>query len=165
MIPNESDHGGPIAVNTTVVHYSRMSREDSQFKLRMPADLRETIENAAKEANRSLNAEIVSRLELSAIKESPRAELMPAKKARQVASIARQSIPGTIKDRILQGLNLAVSRGHATAGINFKDLELESLPEGQTLELIDSFSAWLENAGYVVEWDGLDSIWIRFDDL
>lgn len=42
-----------------------MSREDSQFKLRMPAELREKIEESAKEAKRSLNAEIVARLEES----------------------------------------------------------------------------------------------------
>ena len=40
-----------------------MSRTDSQFKLRMPADLRAQVEAAAKKANRSLNAEIVTRLQ------------------------------------------------------------------------------------------------------
>lgn len=42
-----------------------MSREDSQFKLRMPADLRDTIEQAARKNRRSLNAEIISRLEFT----------------------------------------------------------------------------------------------------
>ena len=42
-----------------------MSREDSQFKLRLPAALREQIELAAQESKRSLNAEIVARLEES----------------------------------------------------------------------------------------------------
>jgi hypothetical protein len=40
-----------------------MSREDSQFKLRLPAALREEIEEHAKVTKRSLNAEIISRLE------------------------------------------------------------------------------------------------------
>ncbi|MBB49293.1 MAG: hypothetical protein CMK88_00930 [Pseudomonadales bacterium] len=42
-----------------------MSRTDYQFKLRMPADLRSQVEAAAKKANRSLNAEIVTRLQAS----------------------------------------------------------------------------------------------------
>lgn len=48
-----------------MVHYPRMSREDPQFKLRLPQELRDRIEQAAKESKRSLNAEIVARLELS----------------------------------------------------------------------------------------------------
>lgn len=42
-----------------------MSRDDPQFKLRLPPELRDRIEQAAKESKRSINAEIVSRLELS----------------------------------------------------------------------------------------------------
>lgn len=42
-----------------------MSRTDPQFKLRMSAALRAQVEQAAKEARRSLNAEIVLRLEAS----------------------------------------------------------------------------------------------------
>lgn len=50
---------------TTVVHYLGMSREDPQFKLRMPLELKARIEQAAKDNRRSLNAEIVARLEES----------------------------------------------------------------------------------------------------
>ena len=42
-----------------------MSRADSQFKLRMPANLRTQVEAAARTANRSLNAEVVTRLQAS----------------------------------------------------------------------------------------------------
>jgi len=42
-----------------------MSRTDPQFKLRMPPALRAQVEQAAKQANRSLNAEIVTRLQAS----------------------------------------------------------------------------------------------------
>ena len=42
-----------------------MSRTDPQFKLRMPTALRAQVEQAAKDARRSLNAEIVLRLEAS----------------------------------------------------------------------------------------------------
>lgn len=42
-----------------------MSRTDPQFKLRMPAGLRAQVERSAWAARRSLNAEIVIRLESS----------------------------------------------------------------------------------------------------
>lgn len=42
-----------------------MSREDPQMKIRLPADLKECIEDAATKGKRSLNAEIVARLQAS----------------------------------------------------------------------------------------------------
>lgn len=42
-----------------------MSRTDAQFKLRLPAELRAQLEQAAMESRRSLNAEMVIRLEAS----------------------------------------------------------------------------------------------------
>lgn len=40
-----------------------MSREDPQMKIRLPADLKDQIEAVAKQSGRSMNAEIVARLE------------------------------------------------------------------------------------------------------
>jgi hypothetical protein len=48
-----------------------MSRTDPQFKLRVPAALRLQIEQAAHAARRSMNAELVIRLEASFAKEQP----------------------------------------------------------------------------------------------
>lgn len=42
-----------------------MSRDDAQMKLRMPESLREAIREAAERSGRSMNAEIVMRLEQS----------------------------------------------------------------------------------------------------
>ena len=42
-----------------------MSRDDPHFRLRVPANVRDRIADAAKENNRSMNAEIVSRLDAS----------------------------------------------------------------------------------------------------
>lgn len=140
-----------------------MSREDSQFKLRMPFDLREIIEEAARESKRSLNAEIVARLEMTALKESSRGTLIPAEKARQMSEIARQSIPSTMKMRILEAVDRAVSMGHTTASVSLKDLELDSIPESDAEELYDSFSEMLGAAGYTFEWDAPDSLWVDFD--
>lgn len=51
-------------VNTTLVHYdSRMTSNDAQMKIRLPEGVRETIAMLAKKNNRSMNAEIIARLE------------------------------------------------------------------------------------------------------
>lgn len=42
-----------------------MTRQDPHFRLRIPEDLKKQIENAARANARSINAEIVSRLERS----------------------------------------------------------------------------------------------------
>ncbi|TLX69825.1 Arc family DNA-binding protein, partial [Pseudomonas nicosulfuronedens] len=67
-----------------------MSREDPQFKLRMPQALRDQAEQAAKSASRSLNAELVARLEKSFLSNAEPKELMPAERARELAAIARE---------------------------------------------------------------------------
>ena len=42
-----------------------MARTDPQFNLRVPIELKQQVENAAKESSRSINAEAVFRLEQS----------------------------------------------------------------------------------------------------
>ena len=51
-----------------------MSRLDPQFKLRMPPALREKIKQAVKASHRSLNAEILVRLEASFTQDNPQQE-------------------------------------------------------------------------------------------
>ncbi len=43
---------------------------DPQYKLRIPPELKKQIENAAKDSNRSMNAEIVLRLQQSFLNDS-----------------------------------------------------------------------------------------------
>jgi len=54
-----------------------MSRTDPQFKLRMHPALRAQVEQAAQAARRSLNAELVFRLEQSFVSEVHADELQP----------------------------------------------------------------------------------------
>ncbi|HHS3615256.1 TPA: Arc family DNA-binding protein [Escherichia coli] len=42
-----------------------MSREDPQLRIRLPIELKEIIESSSKENNRSMNAEIITLLELA----------------------------------------------------------------------------------------------------
>jgi hypothetical protein len=141
-----------------------MSRTDPQFNLRIPEALRDQVMAAAKESGRSATAEILSRLELSFLGESASDELIPAKKAQQMSAIARQSIPATMKSRILQAINQAVAMGHGSAKADFTDLQLDSIPQANMDELFEAFGEMLSDAGYHYEWDGPDNLWIDFDE-
>lgn len=48
-----------------MVYHPKMSREDPQMKIRLPADLKDQIEAASKQSGRSMNSEIVARLDES----------------------------------------------------------------------------------------------------
>lgn len=52
-----------MAVKPKKCHGDAMSRIDPKFMLRLPADLRERVQNAAGQANQSMNSLIVSVLE------------------------------------------------------------------------------------------------------
>ena len=44
-----------------------MKQTDPQYKLRLPQELKDLVEEAAKRTGRSMNAEVVARLQLSLI--------------------------------------------------------------------------------------------------
>jgi hypothetical protein len=61
-----------------------MSRTEQQFKLRLPPSLRVQVEHAAKAAHRSLNAELVIRLEQSFTQGMPAHDLSTPHPRRQL---------------------------------------------------------------------------------
>lgn len=142
-----------------------MSRTDPQFNLRIPETLRDQVMVAAKENGRSATAEILARLELSFIGEAPQEDLIPASRAKAMASIARQSVPSVIKKRVLEGVNKSVSMGHSSAHIDLKDLEIEAMPEADGNGIMNAFTEWLEAAGYKIEWDGPEHLSVWFDEF
>lgn len=138
---------------------------DPQYKLRMPPELRDKLKKASMDNHRSMNAEIVARLDESFRHETPVDELIPAAKAKELSASARGGIDGTMRKRILRGINQAVAMGHSSADISFNDMVLDALPQDEQNALQHSVAEWLENAGYEIEWDGLESVLIIFDDL
>lgn len=140
-----------------------MSREDPQFKLRMPADLRMMAEQAAKAAGRSLNAELVSRLETSFLALSEPEKLMPAEKARELAALARSGIPEQIRRRVLREITKSVGLGHSSTSVDLRDLKLDGgLNDEEIEELTSEITQELVGAGYTIDWDGGSWIWIKF---
>jgi len=140
-----------------------MSREDPQFKLRMPAELRAQAEQAAKNSGRSLNAELVARIQSSLITESSAETLIPAARARELALMARAGIPDEIRKRVIDAVGRAIRLGHSSAVVSLDDLQMDvGIPDVELDDLISEISAELNKAGYQVNWDDITSIWVEF---
>lgn len=82
-----------------------MSREDPQLRIRLPIELKEKIEETAKANNRSMNAEIVRRLESSFLKEIPDDEIISAQAALQIVIKAKEELSRTIYKRTFAHIN------------------------------------------------------------
>lgn len=141
----------------------RMSREDPQFKLRMPVELRAQVEQAAKSAGRSLNAELVARVEASFVGESSPEKLIPADRARELALMARAGIPDEIRRRAIEAITHAVRRGHSSATVNVGDLGLDfGIPDADLDRLVSGVVQELSEAGYKANWDDITAICVEF---
>lgn len=129
----------------------------------MPADLREQAEQAAKAAGRSLNAELVNRLEASFLTESGPKMLMPANKARELAMMARTGIADEIRKRAIESIHKAITLGHSDTLVNLSDLQLESgIPDREVDSILNTVLAELIKAGYQAKVDDVTMIWIGF---
>ncbi|MGU3880109.1 Arc family DNA-binding protein [Pseudomonas aeruginosa] len=146
-----------------MIHHHLMSREDPQFKLRMPLPLRSQAEQAAKASGRSLNAELVARLESSFLTESSSEDLIPASRARELALMARSGVPGEIRRRAVEAIAKAVRLGHSEASASLEDLHLDTgIPDAELDELVKDVLVELRDAGYKVKWDDVTALWIEF---
>jgi hypothetical protein len=146
-----------------VIQYSFMSREDPQFKLRMPAELRAQAEQAAKNSGRSLNAELVARIQSSLITESSAERLIPAARARELALMARAGIPDEIRKRVIEAVGRAIRLGHSSAAVSLSDLQMDvGIPDEELDALISEIAGELAQAGYKVSWDDITAPWIEF---
>lgn len=140
-----------------------MSREDPQFKLRMPLSLREQADQAARASGRSLNAELVARLEASFLSSAPTEKLLVASRARELASMARAGLPDEIRRRVLKAINRAIELGHSSLSVDLSDLQLDGgLSDSEVDNLLKAVDEELIGAGYKVDWDGGTSVWISF---
>lgn len=81
-----------------------MARTDQQFPLRLPPDLRDKLENAAKESGRSKNAEAVHRLEQSFKIEENLPNI-----TEQAGNLLNQAIVETLEDVLVRLTRRGVS--------------------------------------------------------
>lgn len=106
-----------------------MSREDPQLRIRLPVEVKEKIEISAKANKRSMNAEIVQRLDTSFLKDIHEDDVISAYEAKIIANNARHEISNIIFKRTFNEINKKITLGHTSFYINLNDLELESLAD------------------------------------
>jgi hypothetical protein len=130
----------------------------------MPVDLRAHADQAAKSSGRSLNAELVARLEASFMGDaSISGPLITAGRARELALMARSGIPNEIRKRVIESINKAVSVGHSEAFVALTDLHLVTgIPDDDLEEIQKVVIDELESSGYKVKWDDITTIFIEF---
>lgn len=133
-----------------------MSREDPQLRIRLPAELKQKIEDSSKANGRSMNAEIVKRLDTSFLSEIPGDEVISASEALQIASVARDEISNIIFKRTFAEINEKARMGHKNFCISFSDLELEEISEDDFYYVLDKTLKKLNELGYVVPEKSID---------
>lgn len=129
-----------------------MSREDPQLRIRLPIELKEKVEVTAKENGRSMNAEIVQRLELSFLSEINTDDLISAKEAIKIANNAKEEIKNIIFKRTFDVINKKIRLGHKTFYIDLTDLELENIEDDEFEPLFEMTFDKLKKLEYSV-WD------------
>ncbi|MDZ7491363.1 Arc family DNA-binding protein [Proteus mirabilis] len=102
-----------------------MSREDPQLRIRLPIELKNRIETVAKENLRSMNAEIVQRLEVSILNDIPVNNVISASAARDIANKAKVELERIIFKRTFDEINKKIRVGYTTFSVNLSDLALD----------------------------------------
>lgn len=138
-----------------------MEEETYRSQFRLPQSLYEKLKVSADENRRSLNAELVARLEESTLRDCPAGELVSANKAREMASISRRDLAAEVRDEILSSLRLAISRGLSAAYIELADYDLELMAPDERMEVVGNTERELIESGYKLQWDG-DHLTVSF---
>ncbi|HHQ4892820.1 TPA: Arc family DNA-binding protein [Aeromonas veronii] len=140
-----------------------MSREHPQLRVRIPSELKDELEEKAAEAGRTLTAEIVNRLELSLMNQSQSPILIDAKRAKELAELARRRLPKTILEMAISEINKAISLGHESAYVNLSGFELEFLGDDRYQEVTDIVITELKKHGYKADFSDCESLSIDFN--
>lgn len=101
-----------------------MSREDPQMKIRLPQELKEKILLSAGENNRSMNAEIVLRLESSFPETVLGDELPSPEEARKKADQAKENFKHYARKRVIETINEYISTGNHEAFLSIEDINI-----------------------------------------
>lgn len=129
-------------------------REYPQMKLRLPPELKEQVESVAKENGRSMNAEIVHRLESSFLNQIAPNELLTPSEAKAIAKEARQNLYDVLFSHCITAINNAAKCGSESAYVDAFSIVGEDYFDDKSaicVEVVDPVIQALRNAGYKVE--------------
>lgn len=136
-------------------------KQQTAYPLRMTPDLREAVEKAAQDSKRSVNAEIVTRLELSLIADDRSTTFLSAEKARELVALAEGNLTKKIHDSIQRSIALSAVDGQTRIVVPLSPFNLDSEDDAH-IDILQTVIRRLESAGYSVEINGLDRITISF---
>ncbi|AYY47423.1 TPA: Arc family DNA-binding protein [Citrobacter freundii] len=127
-----------------------MSREDPQLRIRLPIELKEKIEESAKANSRSMNAEIVQRLERTYLSELADDEVLSAQDVIKIVASAKDELSDIIFKRTFAEINKKARMGHKGFHIDLTDLELEELSEDDFYYVLKRTFDSLNELGFIV---------------
>ncbi|WP_241575029.1 Arc family DNA-binding protein [Rosenbergiella nectarea] len=133
-----------------------MSREDPQLRIRLPTDLKEKIEKSAKQNSRSMNSEIVNRIESTFFNHASPDVLLTAKQVVDIAKSAQKELSDIIFRRTFSQIERMAKLGHSTIEVGLSDLQLEGLDDNDYLRVFALTFSKLKELGYIVPdeaWD------------
>lgn len=125
-------------------------KQQTAYPLRMTPSLREAVERAAYESKRSVNAEIVSRLELSLIADQRLSEFLSAERIREISAIEEKNLPKRLRDHFQAEILSAAKTGAGGLTVSGEYL---GLIEGDDThdEIMSGIVTELCEAGYKAE--------------
>ncbi|MCO8166819.1 Arc family DNA-binding protein [Pseudomonas sp. 21LCFQ02] len=127
----------------------------------MPASLREAVEESARDSKRSLNAEIVTRLELSLVADDRSRDFISAEQARELATLADTNIEKKVHDLIQRSIAHGAIEGHSPIFVSLLGLGL-IYDRPEHMEVMDRIVRRLEERGYKVAQDGTHSLTLEY---
>ncbi|UDL03985.1 Arc family DNA-binding protein [Marinobacter sp. CA1] len=128
-----------------------MKQTDPQYKLRLPQALKEKIEQASKANNRSMNAEIVARLDASFAAElSPDEDLPDAESLNATASAAIENMKAIMWKAVVERIIEASKVGLDSVYMGIEEVPGANSERPQHQEIFAKVRQQLEAKGYKV---------------
>ncbi|MFV1944148.1 Arc family DNA-binding protein [Pseudomonas luteola] len=128
-----------------------MEEDIQKTALRLPRELHNRVHEAAKNSGRSMNAEIVSRLQESFAEPLPNSVLIPASKAKVIAANARKKLSVVLRSEILSDLNGAISSGLNSVEVDLSHTGISDMNEDELTDVFSDIQKELAEAGYASE--------------
>lgn len=125
-------------------------KQTQAYPLRMSSALREAVELAAHESKRSVNAEIVSRLEMSLLADQRLSEFLSVERIREISHLEEKNLPNKIRESLQADILSAAKAGASGVSTSCEGLGLvdgNPAHEAMIAEIVEELRA----AGYRVE--------------
>jgi plasmid stability protein len=132
-----------------------MARRDPQINIRLSEELKQKVHEKAEANGRSVNAELVDRIEVSLLAETSPTNVLTAEDAKKIAEQALKDGYARLLSRCIKYINSRAMEGYSDAYISSG---YEDIYEGDKIykTVIAPVKIKLEELGYKVSFSGED---------